>query len=180
MTDQTPGSADPLALSGVIPPTLTVFDDDETVDYEATVAHAAFTVDRDCDAVFTLGTNGEFTLLTPEERQRVVERVTDAVDDVPVLAGVGAPGTRQTVRYAEHAADAGADGLIAVTPFYFPLDDEGAVEHYRRVAAAVDCPVYVYQIPSHAGTTLSLSAVDRIAAIAGVAGLKHTRSLIHI
>lgn len=174
MVTPNPGSDDPLALTGVIPPTVTAFDADETVDYEATVAQAEFVVDNGCHAVFTLGTNGEFPLLLPDERREVVDRVTDAITEVPVLAGVGAPGTRQTVAYAEQAAAAGADGLIVVTPFYYPLSPDGAVEHYRRVTAAVDVPVYVYQIPSHAGPELSLSTLDRLAAIDGIAGVKHT------
>jgi 4-hydroxy-tetrahydrodipicolinate synthase/2-dehydro-3-deoxy-phosphogluconate/2-dehydro-3-deoxy-6-phosphogalactonate aldolase len=103
----------------------------------------------------------------------VVDHVVDAVGgDVPVIAGVGAASTRETVAHAEYAEESGADGVVAVTPFYYPLDDDGAVEHYRRVAASVDCPVYVYHIPSKTGNELSLAALGRIAEIDGVAGVK--------
>ncbi|MFB6297711.1 MAG: dihydrodipicolinate synthase family protein [Salinirussus sp.] len=173
MTDYqpSPGTADPLGLQGVIPPTVTAFDGEEAVDHGATAAHAAFVVANGADAVFPLGTNGEFPLLTPQERRRVVETVVDAVD-VPVIAGVGAPGTRETVAAAEHAASVGADGVVVVTPYYYPLDGDAAVAHYRTVAAAIDIPVYVYHIPSKTGNALSLSTLDRLAAIEGVAGLK--------
>ena len=167
------GSEDPLSLHGVVPPTITAFDDDEAVDYEATAAHARFVVDGGAHGVFPLGTNGEFTLLTAEERDRVVESVVGSVgDDVPVIAGVGAPSTHETVIRAEAAVEAGADGVVVVTPFYYPLDGDGAVEHYRRVAASVDCPVYVYHIPSKTGNELSLETLGRIAAVDGVAGVK--------
>jgi len=165
------GTADPLDLAGVVPPTVTAFDEDGAVDVEATVAHAQFVVDGGAEAVFPLGTNGEFPLLTGEERRRVVTAVADGVD-APVIAGVGAPGTRETVANAEHAAAAGVDGVVVVTPYYFPLDETGAVEHYRAVAEAVDVPVYVYHIPSKTGNTLSLDTLDRIADVDGVAGLK--------
>ncbi|AQL43428.1 dihydrodipicolinate synthase family protein [Halorientalis sp. IM1011] len=172
MADPTAGSADPLPLYGVVPPTVTAFDADESVDLDATAAHARFVVDAGCHGVFPLGTNGEFPLLTGEERRRVVETVVDEIESVPVVPGVGAPSTHETVANAEHAADAGADGVIVVTPYYYPLDDAAAVDHYRRVAEAVDVPVYVYHIPSRTGNALSLSALDRIAEIDGIAGLK--------
>lgn len=168
-----PGEDDPLGLRGVVPPTVTAFHDDETLDVETTAEHARFVVDRGVHGVFPLGTNGEFPLLTGGERQQVVEAVVDEVGgDVPVIAGVGAPSTRQTVAHAEHAEAAGADGVVVVTPYYYPLDDEAAVAHYERVAAAVDLPVYVYHIPSKTGNELSLSALEDLAAIDNVAGLK--------
>ena len=171
MQDTSP--ADPLSLHGVVPPTVTAFAPDESLDTEGTAAHARFVVEGGADAVFPLGTNGEFALLSPAERDRVVEAVVDEVGgEVPVIAGVGAPSTRETVARAEAAAGAGADGLVVVTPYYYPLDATAAVEHYRRVAAATDLPVYVYHIPSKTGNALSLGALDEIAAIDGVAGLK--------
>jgi len=165
-------SADPLSLHGVLPPTVTAFDSDESLDTNATAAHARFVVENGCHGVVALGTNGEFPLLTPEERRQVVTVVADEIDDVPVIAGVGAPSTRQTVAHAQHAQSVGADGVMVVTPYYYPLDDRGAVEHYRRVTEAVDLPVYVYHIPGRTGNALSLSAFDEIAALDGIAGVK--------
>lgn len=170
-TAPAPGRDDPLGLSGVVPPTVTAFDDSGAVDEAATAAHAQFVVDRGARAVFPLGTNGEFAMLTGEERRRVVEAVTDAVE-APVIAGVGCPSTRETVAHAEHAARVGADGVVAVTPYYYPVDGDGAVAHYRAVAEAVDVPVYVYHIPGRTGNELSLETLARIAAIDGVAGIK--------
>lgn len=167
-----PGQTDPLSLHGIVPPTVTAFDDDESVDYEATVAHARFVVERGCHGVFVLGTNGEFPLLTPDERADVIAAVTDELSSVPVIAGVGAPSTRGTVEHATRAEKQGADGIVVVTPYYYPLDDHAAVEHYRRVAAAVDVPLYVYHIPSRTGNALSLSALAEIAEIDSVVGVK--------
>jgi 4-hydroxy-tetrahydrodipicolinate synthase/2-dehydro-3-deoxy-phosphogluconate/2-dehydro-3-deoxy-6-phosphogalactonate aldolase len=166
-----PGTDDPLGVCGVVPPTVTAFDDRGRVDAAATAAHAAFVVDNGADAVFPLGTNGEFAMLNADERRRVVEAVVDAVD-APVIAGVGCPSTRATVANAEHAEGVGADGVVAVTPYYYPLDGDGAVAHYRTVAESVDVPVYVYHIPSKTGNELSLSTIEAIAGIDGVAGVK--------
>ena len=164
-------SVDSLDLAGVVPPTVTAFDENGDVDLDGTAAHAQFVVDGGASAVFPLGTNGEFALLTGEERRQVVECVTAAVD-VPVIGGVGAPSTRATVAHADHAASVGADGVVVVTPYYYPIDGEGAVEHYRAVAEAVDVPVYIYHIPSKTGNHLSLETIERLAAIDGIAGLK--------
>ncbi|MDQ2049643.1 dihydrodipicolinate synthase family protein [Natronolimnohabitans sp. A-GB9] len=168
-----PGTDDPLDLRGVVPPTVTAFHDDESVDYETTAEHARFVVDRGVHGVFPLGTNGEFPLLTGGEREGVVEAVVDEVGgEVPVIAGVGAPSTYETVTHAEHAAAAGADGIVVVTPYYYPIDHEAALTHYRRVAEAVSLPVYVYHIPSKTGNELSLETLADLAAVDGIAGVK--------
>ena len=92
MTAPAPGAADPLDLYGVVPPTVTAFDSDGALDAATTAAHARFVVDRGVHGIFPLGTNGEFALLGPEERDRVIEAVVDEVDgEVPVIAGVGEP-----------------------------------------------------------------------------------------
>jgi 4-hydroxy-tetrahydrodipicolinate synthase/2-dehydro-3-deoxy-phosphogluconate/2-dehydro-3-deoxy-6-phosphogalactonate aldolase len=168
-----PGTDDPLDVRGVVPPTVTAFDEDESVDYETTAAHARFVVDRGAHGVFPLGTNGEFPLLTPDERDGVVEAVVEEIgDDAPVIAGVGAPSTRQTVAHAEHAERVGVDGAVVVTPYYYPVDHDAALTHYRRVAEAVDLPVYVYHIPSKTGNSLSLETLDALADVENLVGLK--------
>ncbi len=175
MPDNAPdaGADDPLGLHGVVPPTVTAFDENGDLDPEGTAAHARFVVDRGVHGVFPLGTNGEFALCTAEERERAVGAVVDSVgDEVPVIAGVGAPGTRTTVAHARRAAAAGADGVVAVTPYYYPVDHDAAVSHYRRVVDAVDVPTYVYHIPSKTGVHLDRETVREIAAIDGIAGLK--------
>ena len=166
-----PGADDPLGLTGVVPPTVTAFDAAGDVDPAATAAHARFVVDNGADGVFPLGTNGEFATLTAAERRRVVETVTEAVE-APVIAGVGHPSTRGAVAHAEHAERVGADGVVVVTPYYYPVDGRAAVDHYRAVADAVDLPVYVYHIPGRTGNELSLSTLERLAAVDGVAGVK--------
>jgi 4-hydroxy-tetrahydrodipicolinate synthase/2-dehydro-3-deoxy-phosphogluconate/2-dehydro-3-deoxy-6-phosphogalactonate aldolase len=166
------GTSDPLSLHGILPPTVTAFNRDESIDYEATVAHARFVVDGGCHGVVPLGTNGEFPLLTPDERRGVVEAVTEEIDDVPVVPGVGAPSTHETVEFATHAESAGADGVLVVTPYYYPLDSEATLGHYERVTDAVDIPTYVYHIPSKTGNDISLSTLDEIGSLDGIAGVK--------
>lgn len=167
------GTGDPLSIHGVVPPTLSAFAADGSLDRERTAAHAEFVVDAGVHAVFPLGTNGEYPLLTGEERDAVVETVVEVVGDrVPVLAGVGTPGTRRTVERAIAAEEAGADGCFVVTPYYFQLDHRGTLEHYRAVADAVDLPIYAYQIPSLTGEQLSLETLETLASEGTIVGIK--------
>lgn len=174
-TTNEPGVDDPLGLHGIVPPTITAFDEDGALDEAATANHARFVVDRGVHGVFPLGTTGEFPLLTAEERRRTVEVVVDEVgDEVPVLAGVGAEGTREAIEHARAAEDTGADGLVVVDPYYFPIDEDGLVDHFRRIGAATDSPIYAYTFPDRSGNDLTVDALDRLAEIDGVAGIKDT------
>jgi len=173
MAHHDPGTADPLSIRGVVPPTVTAFHEDESVDHETTAAHARYVVDGGAHGVFPLGTNGEFPLLTGEERKQVTEAVVEEIDgDVPVIAGVGAPSTRETVEHATHAEAVGADGLVVVTPYYFPLDHDAYLEHYRRVAEATDLPIYIYHIPSKTGNSIPRSTLSALAEIDTIVGVK--------
>lgn len=167
------GTADPLSIYGVVPPTVTAFNGAGDLDLERTAAHAEFVVERGAHAVFPLGTNGEYPLLTGPERDAVVGAVVEAVgENVPVLAGVGTPGTRRTIERAKAAVEAGADGCFVVTPYYYELDDRGAIEHYRAVDAAVDVPIYAYQIPPLTGTQLTRETVRTLAEEGTIVGIK--------
>jgi len=168
-----PGTEDPLSLTGIIPPTVTAFNENESIDHETTADHARYVVDGGCHGVFPCGTNGEFAFLTGDERQNVVETVVEEVGhDVPVIPGVGAPSTRETIDHAEHAEWAGADGIVAVTPYYYPLDHDAYLQHYERICAAVDIPVYIYHIPSKTGNSISLETLGELANIDNLAGVK--------
>lgn len=92
--------------------------------------------------------------------------------EVPVIAGVGVESTHETVQNARRAASAGADGIVVVTPYYYPLSADGAVEHFSAAASATELPSYVYHIPSRTGNALSLETLDQIASVDGIAGVK--------
>ncbi|NGM71152.1 dihydrodipicolinate synthase family protein [Natronolimnobius sp. AArcel1] len=169
----TTGPTHDVSIRGVLPPTITAYTADEELDLEATAAHARFVVDRGVHGVFPLGTNGEFPMLKPDERAAVIGAVVDEVgDEVPVIAGVSAPSTRNTVSYALDAEASGADAVVVGIPYYYPIDSAAIVEHYEEVTDAVDIPVYIYHFPARMGNKLELETLDRIAAIDGIVGVK--------
>jgi 4-hydroxy-tetrahydrodipicolinate synthase len=131
-------------FEGVAVALLSLFDQEGELDAPATADHAARLVDAGVQAVIVAGTTGEASTLDSDERVDLVLAVKNAVDGrVPVIAGTGAPSTRQAVVLSKQAAGAGADALLVLSPPNTP-DPRG---YYERVAAAVDVPVLAYHFP---------------------------------
>jgi 4-hydroxy-tetrahydrodipicolinate synthase len=124
---------------------VTLFDEEGELDAPATADHAARLVDAGVQAVIVAGTTGEAATLDSGERVDLIFAVRNAVDGrVPVLAGTGAPSSRQAVVLSKQAVGAGADALLVLSP-------PGAADprrYYERVVAAVDVPVLAYHFPA--------------------------------
>jgi 4-hydroxy-tetrahydrodipicolinate synthase len=119
------------------------------------------------------GTTGEAPTLTPEERRRVVEIVVEeARGRVPVLAGAGGYDTREVVQAARAMQEAGADGLLSVTPYYNKPTPDGLVRHYETIAQATPLPIIVYNVPGRTGCNVDPATLVRLASIPHVAGVK--------
>jgi dihydrodipicolinate synthase/N-acetylneuraminate lyase len=152
---------------------LTPFEGGGGVDHEALSAHVEYLVNEGIDGIMPCGTTGEGPLLELDEAAGVVETVVKAArGSVAVMAHVGRPSTRATVELARRAIDAGASAVSAVVPYYYSLDEEFVIGHYRAlVQAAGDTPVYAYNIPSRTGNDVSAAAIQPLSN-EGVAGLK--------
>jgi 2-dehydro-3-deoxy-D-pentonate aldolase len=163
-------------FTGLMPAMVTPFDEREEVDLEAAEAVVERLIEAGVDGVIALGSNGEFSHLTGEERKRFAEEVAKIVAErVPLVIGVGASGTKETVELARHAERVGADGVIVVPPFYWKVDEEALFKHFATVAESVDIPVLIYNFPMLTGIDLSPGLVARVAdECPNVAGLKDT------
>ena len=141
--------------------------------------HVAFLVDAGVDALMPCGTTGEGPLLEEDEAATVVEAAVAAAGGrVPVLAHVGRASTGATVRLARRAIGSGAAAVSAVVPYYYALEDEQVLAHYRALLdAAGTTPALAYNIPARTGNDLRPDAVRTLAAD-GLAGIKDsTKSL---
>ena len=117
------------------------------VDFDRYGEHVAWLAASGCDGITPNGSLGEYQVLTPEERTRVVETaVAAAPDGFSVIPGVAAYGSREAVRWAEVAATAGAAGVMLLPPNAYRADERSVLEHYRAVAA-VGLPVVAYNNP---------------------------------
>jgi 4-hydroxy-tetrahydrodipicolinate synthase len=119
------------------------------------------------------GTTGENPTLTLAERLRIVEILVDeAKGKVPVLAGAGGYNTQEVIHLAHEMQNAGAQGLLSVTPYYNKPTPDGLFEHYRAIAESTPLPIIVYNVPSRTGVNVDVQTLVRLSTIPNIAGVK--------
>ncbi|AZZ41726.1 4-hydroxy-tetrahydrodipicolinate synthase [Acidipropionibacterium jensenii] len=131
------------------------------------------------DSLLVNGTTGESPTTTDEEKSALVRAVRQAVGDrAQVIAGVGTNDTRHTVALARQAEQAGADGLLVVTPYYSKPSQDGLVGHFTTVADATDLPVMLYDIPGRTGTAIAPETFIRLAEHPRIAAVKDAKGKV--
>ncbi len=163
-------------LSGIVVPIPTLFDDRGRVDDEANARHIDWLITHRVHGIFALGTTGEFTSLSPDERRAFAAlAVRAARGRVPVLIGCSSTWTDEAIVYARHAEEIGASGVVAVLPYYWLPSERSIHEHFRLLAEGTSLPVYIYNFPALTGRSISPQLVARLAAEhPNIAGLKDT------
>ncbi len=159
-------------FTGVFPAMTTPLHDDERIDHETLREHAQRLERAGVDGVAPVGTTGESATMTHDEHIEVVETVIDAVDDIPVIAGSGSNNTREALELSERAADAGADGLLLISPYYNKPEPDGMEHHFRAIADAVDLPQIVYNVPSRTGRNVAVETAVSLASHENIVGYK--------
>ncbi|WP_372594553.1 4-hydroxy-tetrahydrodipicolinate synthase [Actinotalea sp.] len=143
------------------------------VDLDAAVRLAVHLVDHGHDGLVLNGTTGEAPTTHAPEKADLVRAVVDAVGDrALVVAGAGSNDTVHAVRMAEKAAEAGAHGLLVVTPYYSRPSQEGVYRHTVAVADATDLPVMLYDVPGRTAVRYAPETLDRLAAHERVVAVK--------
>ena len=157
---------------------VTPFGVDGTVDLDAAAALATTLVDEHAhDGLVINGTGGEAPTTSDAEKADLVRAVVDAVGDrAHVVAGVGTNDTAHTLELAAAAEKAGADGLLAVTPYYSRPPQAGLVEHFRTLADATGLPVMLYDIPHRTGTAIASETLLRLAEHPRIVAVKDAKS----
>ena len=151
---------------------VTPFDQDGGLDLDGAVELARWLVAHGNDGLVLAGTTGEAPTLTDDEQIELWRSVRAAVD-VPLVAGTGSNDTRHACMMTEHAAAAGMDGALVVTPYYNRPSQAGLDAHFRAVAAAADLPIVVYDIPGRTGRKVDTDLLIRLAnEVPNVVGLK--------
>jgi 4-hydroxy-tetrahydrodipicolinate synthase len=159
-------------FTGVFPAMTTPFHDDESIDFERLQENARRLERAGVDGLVPVGTTGESATMTHDEHVEVIEAVVDAVDDVPVIAGSGSNSTREALSLSRRAADAGADGLLLISPYYNKPEPDGMEAHFRAVADEVDLPQVIYNVPSRTGRNIEVGTAANLAAHPNVVGYK--------
>ncbi|TKR26020.1 4-hydroxy-tetrahydrodipicolinate synthase [Natronomonas salsuginis] len=159
-------------FTGVFPAMTTPFDDDERIDHDTLRDHAQRLETAGVDGLVPVGTTGESATMTHDEHIEVVETVVDAVEDVPVIAGSGSNNTREAIDLSERSADAGADGLLLISPYYNNPEPAGMEHHFRTIADAVDLPQVIYNVPSRTGRDIAIETAVSLASHENIVGYK--------
>jgi len=164
-------------LGEVLTATVTPFDADGNVDAEKYAELCAFLVDNGSDGVVVNGTTGEASTLSDEERVELIQAALDAIGDrATVIAGTGTNSTAHSIHLTEQAHEAGAHGVLVVTPYYNKPPPRGIVEHFKAVAAATDRPVIAYNIPGRVVINIEPETMTELAEIPNVKGVKQSNA----
>jgi 4-hydroxy-tetrahydrodipicolinate synthase len=151
---------------------VTPFDGRGRLDLDGAAKLAAWLVDQGNDGLVVAGTTGESPTLTHDEQIELVRTVCQAVS-VPVLAGAGSNDTRAAVELTQRAAEAGAAGILSVSPYYNRPSQAGIVQHFRAVAEATELPVLLYDIPVRTGRKVDTATLLTLAhEVPNIVGLK--------
>ena len=135
--------------------------------------------EQDNDGIVVNGTTGESPTTTDVEKAHIVQAVVEAVgSDAAVVAGVGTNDTARTIELAHQAAEAGADGLLVVTPYYSKPSQAGIIEHFTAVADATDLPIMLYDIPGRTGTPIETKTLIELADHPRIVAVKDAKGLV--
>lgn len=151
-------------IRGTISAMLTPLTEAGQLDVRTAQRLALWLVERGVDGIFVGGTTGEGLLLSFEERKQLAAAIVDAVKGrAAVLTQVGCANTADSIALAEHAAQAGVDGIVILSPFFFPVDKTAMVAHFAAVAQAVaGVPAFVYNIPGNTRNSITPDIVTAL------------------
>jgi len=152
-----------LHLQGSIVALVTPFYEDGSVNYVRLDELVDWHIVSGTDGILIHGTTGEATTMTDEECERVLKRVVKkAAGRIPVIAGSGSNCTKTMLEKSLRCQDAGADGLLIITPYYNKANEEGMYRHFSTVADAVKIPCILYNVPGRTGCSISENVIARL------------------
>lgn len=162
-----------LLPKGIIAAMVTSLNDDETLNEVEIRNQVNRQIAAGVDAVFSLGTNGEFYILNEAEKKRVLSIVVDEVHGrVPVYAGTGCIGTKATIALSLEAKKIGVDVLSIISPYFAAISQKEIYNHYKAIAEAVDLPIVMYNMPARTGNNIAPETVAALAKNPNIVGVK--------
>lgn len=162
----------PTVFTGVATALVTPFRDGE-IDYPSMAELIEEQIHAGVSALLVAGTTGESPTLTYGEHAELVTFAHRQINGrVPLLAGCGSNSTANAIQLAKNACEAGADALLAVTPYYNKTSSCGIVAHYRTLADAATRPLILYNVPARTGFSMTLEAYRTLASHPNIVGVK--------
>ena len=158
----------------ILLPLITPYKENEEVDYEKYAELIEYLIQKDlCDSLIVTGTTGEASLLTFDERVKLMQTAVKAsAGRKPVIAGTGCASTKETIALTKEAEKLGIELCLIVCPFYNKPTQEGLYLHYKHIAESVKVDIMLYNIPIFVGVNLAPETVGRLAAIPNIVAVK--------
>jgi 4-hydroxy-tetrahydrodipicolinate synthase len=136
-----------------------------------------YLIENGVQGIWAMGTTGEFPALGEAEREKAIAATMEgARGRVPVIANIGAGGTKEAIQHARVAQRLGVDAIAATPTYYFPHAQDEMLTHYRAIRAAVDLPLFVYNFPQMVKIKLDVATVATLAAEGVIAGIKDSQN----
>ena len=159
-------------FKGIATAMITPFDE-KGVNFDALGKMIEYQIEGGVDALVILGTTGEPATMTEEEKSEVIKySVKKIAKRVKCIIGTGSNDTKKAVAASVRAEQLGADGILAVTPYYNRCTQKGIYEYYLEIANAVKIPVIAYNVPSRTAVNILPETAEKLAAIPNMAGIK--------
>jgi len=160
-------------FGSVVTAMVTPFRDDHAVDLDRAQELASWLVDNGSDAIVAAGSTGESPTLSHKEKAELFRAVGEAIRGRgKLICGTGTYSTAETLELTRAAEDAGADGLLVVTPYYNKPPQRGLVAHFEHVADATDLPIVLYNIPGRTATRIEHETLLRLAERPNIVAVK--------
>lgn len=151
---------------------VTCFNEDETINFEATRAQVRRQVEAG-NNIMCCGTNGDFSALTHGEKIELTEAVMDEVGGrVKVIVNAGCPATYETLQLARAFDKMGVEGIAVITPYFISCTQDGLIRHFSTIADAVKTPIYLYDIPARTQNHIEPETARVLARHGNIAGIK--------
>lgn len=152
---------------------ITPFYDNGGVNFDAFGRMIEYQIENGTDALVVLGTTGEPATMSEDEKTAVMKYAVEKIAGrAKVIFGTGSNCTAHAVEASIKAEKMGADGLLAVTPYYNKCTQKGIVEYYKAICSAVKIPVIAYNVPARTGVNIQPATAEQLSYIENMAGIK--------
>jgi 4-hydroxy-tetrahydrodipicolinate synthase len=164
---------EPRRFGSLVTAMVTPFRDDHAVDLDAAQDLASYLVEQGSDAIVAVGSTGESPTLTFNEKAELFRAVGEAIRGRgKLICGTGTYSTAETLELTQAAEDAGADGILVVTPYYNKPPQTGLIAHFERIAHATELPIIAYNIPGRTATRIEHDTLLRLAEQPNIVAVK--------
>ncbi len=158
-------------FEGVLPALVTPFLNDGSIDTKSFNDILKHVEEGGVSGVVVCGTTGESATLTTAEHKELIGFCIENAT-VPVVAGTGSNNTLEAVELTKHAADAGADGALIISPYYIKPNNEGLIAHFKKIAESSDIPIILYNVPSRTGQDMPLEVIVELSKVDNIVAVK--------